>query len=65
MPLEAMIERVRRCTLRPLLSKFGHALGGRNPARLENVLEVVDCWCARCRDCSNQIVNLQPWPCGR
>jgi len=36
---EAVIERVWRCTWRPRLSEFGHALRGRDRARLDMQLE--------------------------
>jgi hypothetical protein len=40
MHLEAVIERVYRCTWRPRLSELIAALGGRDPASLEMHLEV-------------------------
>jgi len=39
MHLEAVIERVWRCTGRPRSSELRDALGGRNPASLEMHLE--------------------------
>jgi len=40
--LEAVIERVWRCTGRPLSSGFEDTLGGRNRASLDQYLEAVD-----------------------
>jgi len=53
MYLEAMIERVERCTWRPWSSEFGDALWGRDRARLEMQLEAIIervWWC-----------TLRPW----
>jgi len=41
MQLEAMIERLWRCTWRPRSSEFGDALGGRNQGSLEMNLQPV------------------------
>jgi hypothetical protein len=38
MHLEAVIERVWRCTWRPSLSEFGDALGGRDGVQLRDAL---------------------------
>jgi len=41
MQLEAIIERLWRCTWRPRLSEFGDALGGRDQASLKMYLQAV------------------------
>jgi len=46
--LEAVIERVRRCTWKPRSSEFGDALGGLDRASLEMHLEAVMKRVCRC-----------------
>ena len=41
MHLEAVIERMWRCTLRPGSSEFGHALGGQDRVNSEMPLEAI------------------------
>jgi hypothetical protein len=47
------------------LSQFGDELGDRDRVSLDECLEAVDGWRARCWDSIHHLVNSQLWECGK
>jgi len=57
--LQAVLERIWRYTWRLRSSKVEDALGGRYRARLDDYVEAVDGWRARCSDSIHHLVSSQ------
>jgi len=63
MHLQAVIERVWKCTWRPWSSEFDDALGRHHQARVEEYLEAVNRRHTGCWHSIHPLVNSQPWEC--